>query len=102
MVACHMDHFIVIGLAAGLITTLSYVPQVIKGYRSGRMEDVSLFMPMLLMMGMSLWLIYGIILGDIPIMLWNAVSVVLNGIIILMKLHYGRQKNKEPDSPVTR
>ena len=37
-----MDQFIVIGLVAGLITTLGYVPQVIKGYRSGSMEDVSI------------------------------------------------------------
>lgn len=59
-----MDQFVIIGLVAGLITTLGYVPQVIKGYRSGSMEDVSLYMPLMLMVGMSLWLAYGIILKD--------------------------------------
>lgn len=95
-----MDQFIVIGLVAGLITTLGYVPQVIKGYRSGSMEDVSLYMPFVLMVGMSLWLVYGIVLGDIPIMLWNAVSVILNAVIILMKLRYDKQKKRGVDKSV--
>lgn len=95
-----MDQFIVIGLVAGLITTLGYVPQVIKGYRSGSMEDVSLYMPFVLMVGMSLWLVYGIVLGDIPIMLWNAISVILNAVIILMKLRYDKQKKRGVDESV--
>lgn len=95
-----MDQFIVIGLVAGLITTLGYVPQVIKGYRSGSMEDVSLYMPFVLMVGMSLWLVYGIVLGDIPIMLWNAISVILNAVIILMKLRYDKQKKRGVDKSV--
>ena len=85
-----MDQFVIyIGLLAGFITTLGYVPQVVKGYRSGRMDDVSIFMPVVLMAGMTLWLIYGIMLEDIPIMLWNAVSVILNGVIIEMKQRCG-------------
>jgi len=93
-VAGYMDQFIVIGLVAGLITTLGYVPQVIRGYRSGSMEDVSLYMPLVLMVGMSLWMIYGIILEDIPIILWNTVSVILNAVIISMKLRCDRQKKR--------
>ncbi|MDD4245162.1 MAG: SemiSWEET transporter [Candidatus Methanomethylophilaceae archaeon] len=89
-----MDQFIVIGLVAGLITTMGYVPQVIKGYRSGRMEDVSILMPLVLIVGMSLWLIYGIILGDIPIILWNAVSVILNSGMVVLKIRYERRRRK--------
>ena len=89
-----MDQFIVIGLVAGLITTLGYVPQVIKGYRSGSMEDVSILMPLVLILGMSLWLVYGIILWDIPIMLWNAVSVILNSGMVILKIRYERRKGK--------
>ena len=85
-----MDRFVIfIGLLAGFITTLGYVPQVVKGYRSGRMDDVSIFMPVVLMAGMTLWLVYGIALENIPIMFWNAVSVILNGVIIAMKLRCG-------------
>ena len=97
-----MDQFIVIGLMAGLITTLGYVPQIIKGYRSRSMEDVSIYMPLVLMAGLSLWLFYGIIIGDVPIIFWNAVSVILNAAIISMKLHYGKQKKKSTMPPIAR
>ncbi len=89
-----MGQFVILGLAAGFITTLGYAPQIVKGYRTGRMDDVSIFMPTLLMLGLGLWLSYGIVVSDFPIILWNAVAVVLNFIIIMMKLHYDkRNKN---------
>lgn len=85
-----MDQVMVIGLVAGFITTLGYVPQIAKGYRTGRMDDVSVFMPLVLIAGMSLWLAYGVLLGDVPIMFWNGVSIALNVAIIAMKFYYGR------------
>ena len=97
-----MDQLTVIGLVAGLITTLGFVPQVIKGYRSGCMDDVSLFMPMVLMLGMGLWLVYGIFLNDLPIILWNAVSIALNAMMVFLKLRSDRQGKKGADPPVTR
>lgn len=95
-----MDQLTVIGLVAGLITTLGFVPQVIKGYRSGCMEDVSLTMPMVLMVGMGLWLVYGVFLGDLPIILWNAVSIGLNAALVFLKLR-SDLKVKGADPPVT-
>ena len=95
-----MDQLTVIGLLAGLITTLGFVPQVVKGYRSGHMEDVSLIMPAVLMVGMGLWLVYGIFLNDLPIVLWNAVSIALNAVMIFLKLRYNGQK-KGADPPIT-
>jgi len=97
-----MDQLTIIGLAAGLITTLGFVPQVVKGYRSGRMEDVSLFMPAVLMVGMGLWLVYGIILNELPIILWNAVSIVLNAFMVFLKLRSDGQKKKGADPQFTR
>ncbi len=95
-----MDHLTIVGLVAGLMTTLGFVPQVVKGYRSGRMEDVSLFMPMVLMVGMGLWLVYGIFLGDLPIILWNAVSIALNAAMVFLKLRSDARSKADP--PVTR
>lgn len=95
-----MDQLTVVGLLAGFITTLGFVPQVVKGYRSGRMEDVSLFMPMVLMLGMGLWLVYGLFLGDLPIILWNAVSIALNAVMVFLKLRSDAPKRACP--PVTR
>jgi len=81
-----MDISVLLGLTAGFITTMGFVPQVIKGYRTGSMKDVSLTMPILLMVGLSLWLLYGLVLQDLPIILWNAVAMILNGTLVLMKI----------------
>lgn len=96
-----MDQLTTIGLLAGLITTLGFVPQVVKGYRSGRMEDVSLVMPAVLMVGMGLWLVYGIFLDDLPIILWNAVSIALNAVMMFLKLRSDRRKRKGTDLQLT-
>jgi len=87
-----MEFLTFIGLMAGLITTSSFVPQIIKGYRTGSMGDVSLTMPLLLMIGLTLWLIYGIYLRDLPIVLWNGVAIGLNCMIVLLKIRYGIKK----------
>ena len=97
-----MDHLTVIGLMAGLITTSGFVPQVIKGYRSGSMEDVSLWMPLVLMAGMALWLMYGVFLGDIQIMLWNGVAIGLNATMVLLKVRSDEKKKRGAAPPVTR
>lgn len=97
-----MDQLTVIGLAAGLITTMGFVPQVVKGYRSGSMEDVSLSMPLVLMLGMGLWLVYGLFLNDLPIILWNAVSIALNAVMVFLKLRSDRKRKKGADPHFTR
>lgn len=97
-----MEHLILIGLMAGLVTTSSFVPQVIKGYRSGSMEDVSLFMPVMLMVGMTLWLMYGVFLGDLPIVLWNGISIGLNAALVAMKMRADGKKKKGADPQITR
>ena len=81
-----MDISVLLGLTAGFITTMGFVPQVIKGYRTGSMKDVSLTMPVLLMVGLSLWLLYGLVIQDLPIILWNAVAMILNGTLVLLKV----------------
>ncbi len=85
-----MDEWTAIGLIAGFLTTIGFVPQIVKGYRSKSMEDVSLLMPILITLGMLLWLFYGIWLDSLPIVVWNAVALSLNIIIIVTKLAYGR------------
>ncbi len=87
-----MDQFIIIGLLAGFFTSLGAVPQIVKGYRTKKMDDISILMPLVLVIGMSLWLAYGLVLEDIPIVFWNAVSVILNTIMILMKSHYSKRR----------
>jgi len=97
-----MDHLTIIGLVAGLVTTSGFIPQVIKGYRSGCMDDVSLFMPVVLMVGTTLWLIYGVFLGDLPIVLWNGVSIGLNAALVALKVRADGKKKKGANPRITR
>ena len=90
-----MDSWIVIGLMAGVMTTTGFLPQLIKGFRTKRMDDVSMLMPLILIVGMSLWLIYGTILDDLPIILWNAVGIVINLGIVVLKLRYSGHLRSE-------
>jgi MtN3 and saliva related transmembrane protein len=91
-----MESWILLGLVAGFFTTIGFVPQIVKAYRTKRMEDVSLVMPVLLSVGMLLWLFYGIYLNNLPIILWNAVALCLNLTIFAFKFRY---KGKECDQP---
>ena len=80
----------VLGLAAGFLTTIGFVPQLVKGYRTKRMDDVSLVMPMLLSAGMALWLGYGIMIDSLPIIFWNIVALGLNLGMIFLKVKFSR------------
>jgi len=86
-----MDLITVLGLIAGTLTTTGFLPQVIKSWRTKRTADVSLLMPTLLAIGISLWLIYGILLNDFPIIIANAVSLVFNMTQILLVIKYSKK-----------
>ena len=77
-----------LGIAAGTLTTIAFLPQVIKAWRSRSTRDVSLAMFLTLCAGIVLWLIYGILVEDIPIILANGVTLCLAGTILVLKLRY--------------
>ena len=87
-----MDDWLSLGILAGLLTTTGFIPQIIKGYRTKRMEDVSLLMPLVLGAGMLLWLFYGISLENLPIILWNAIAFALNIAVVGLKLRYAKNR----------
>jgi MtN3 and saliva related transmembrane protein len=84
-----LDWNSVIGLVAGALTTVAFVPQVTKVWRTKSAHDVSLKMFMVFSAGVALWLAYGILLGEWPIILTNAATLVLALAILTMKLRYG-------------
>ncbi len=86
-----------LGLLAGAITTSAAIPQVVRTYRTKHARDISIWQPILLNVGMSLWLIYGIALHDIPLILANAISLVCYSALIVMKLSY-REDDKQSES----
>jgi len=79
------------GYLAGACTTFSFVPQILKMIRTGKVRDISVSMYLVLSLGLSLWLIYGIYIGEIPIIFANSVSLVLCMIILVMKLVSGKR-----------
>ncbi len=86
-----MEAFInTVGIIAGALVLSAFVPQVIKSYRRKRMEDVSLLLMIMLCVGMSLWVIYGIARRDLVIIGANVSGIALNFILIGMKLKYDR------------
>lgn len=79
----------VIGLLAACCTTLAFVPQVVKTWRTRSTADVSLGMFVLMVLGMSAWLTYGLLIGDLPLILANAVTLSLASVILVLKLRHG-------------
>ncbi|MBS1553863.1 MAG: SemiSWEET transporter [Bacteroidota bacterium] len=77
-----------IGLVAGSFTTISFLPQVIKTWKSRSAKDLSLVMFSLFCAGILLWLIYGILIGSLPVILSNAFTLVLSSTILFFKLKF--------------
>ena len=84
-----MDITTGIGLLAGGLTTVAFVPQVTKCWKAKSAKDVSLKMFIAFCAGVALWLTYGILLQELPIIITNAVTLVLALAILAMKLKYG-------------
>ena len=83
------DGTTLIGLIAAICTTCSFLPQVIKIWRSKKTKDVSLLMYAILTTGLFLWLIYGFILKDFPLILANSMSLTLSTCVLLLKIRHG-------------
>ncbi|MBI5561523.1 MAG: SemiSWEET transporter [Deltaproteobacteria bacterium] len=84
-----MEPTTLLGLIAGTLTTASFLPQVVKAWRSRHTSDISGLMFYMLAVGIVLWLAYGIIKWDIPLMIANGVSLVLVSMITYFKVKYG-------------
>lgn len=83
-----MTFVTLIGFAAGTLTTLSFVPQLVKTYRTKRCDDLSAGMLLAFTTGVVLWLVYGLFLRSAPIISANAVTLVLLAAIGAMKIRY--------------
>jgi MtN3 and saliva related transmembrane protein len=75
-----------IGYTAAVLTTVAYVPQAIKIYKTKKTNDISMGMFILISTGVLLWLVYGIIIGSIPMILANFITFILSLYIFIMKI----------------
>ena len=78
-----------LGYVAAVLTTVAFLPQVIKAFRTKSTRDMSLTMWLLLFIGIACWLVYGILLGARPIIAANGVTLVLAGTILVLKISNG-------------
>ncbi|OUL32479.1 SemiSWEET transporter [Nostoc sp. 106C] len=78
----------ILGLTAGVLTTIAYLPQLIKTWKSKSAEDLSWSMLIVLCTGIILWLVYGAYVHDIPIIAANIVTFLFAGMILVLKIKY--------------
>ncbi len=78
-----------IGLGAAICTTSSFLPQVIKAWRTRSTHDISVGMFILQTTGNSMWLLYGALIGDLPLMVANLITLGLVATMLGLKLRYG-------------
>ena len=76
------------GLFAGAVTSMGFIPQLIRGYRTKKLDDVSYYMPAVLAVGMSMWLTYGIFMEAFAIIAANSFGIICCLILIIMKKKY--------------
>lgn len=79
----------VIGFFAGFFTTAAFVPQVIHAWRTRSTRDLSLLTIVAFTVGISLWVAYGVLIHSLPLVMWNATTLILNLGILIAKLRHG-------------
>ena len=78
-----------VGFAAGILTTIAFLPQVVLTWRTRRAAGVSLGMYAVFTAGTALWLVYGIGIGSVPVIAANGITLVLALCILAMKIRFG-------------
>jgi MtN3 and saliva related transmembrane protein len=86
----------IIGTVAGILVLLSFIPQIIKAYKTKKMYDMSAHLMSLIASGMFLWVIYGFIRSDPVIIGTNAAGFALNITLLVMKLRYDKMQQAVP------
>jgi MtN3 and saliva related transmembrane protein len=80
----------ILGLLAGLFSTFALVPQIMRVYKLKSAREISIIYNTTMLLGIFLWLVYGIILGLVPIIIWNIIGALLIVLLLIAKLKYGR------------
>jgi MtN3 and saliva related transmembrane protein len=93
-----MDIVNITGSLAGALTTIAFIPQVVRTWKTRSAQDISLFMFLLFSCGVLLWLIYGILLHALPIILANGITLVLSTSILAMKVRDMLTRQRRPRS----
>jgi MtN3 and saliva related transmembrane protein len=81
-----------VGYVAGFCTTIAFLPQVIRTYKTRSAKDISLGMYLVFCFGVIMWLLYGVSIGSSAILWANSSTIFLAGSMLVMKLMFDRKK----------
>jgi len=84
-----MDRALILGTTAAFLTTISFLPQVIKAHKTRETKDLSLVMYIVFSIGLMLWTVYGFLLKSAPIITANAITLMMCSYIVYLKVKYG-------------
>ena len=90
-----MSFLEILGLAAGTITSITFLPQVIHIWKTRSAKDLSLKMLGLLLLGVSMWLTYGILVKDIAIIYTNSMVLAMGILMVYFKFRFDKKENNE-------
>lgn len=80
----------IIGGVAGFFTSIAIIPQMIKTWKTRHARDLSIWQQIIIIVGLSLWLCYGILLHDLPLILSNTFTLICYSLLLAMKIFYDR------------
>jgi MtN3 and saliva related transmembrane protein len=86
------EYIQIIGIGAGILTSVSMLPQLIKTIKEKQAEDLSIIMILVLMSGIGGWIWYGILRNDMPIVFTNCFSFIINSILLFFRIKYDGKK----------
>lgn len=82
-----------LGIIAGIFTTFAVIPQILRVYKLKSAREISLIFNTSMLVGVTIWLVYGIVQGLISLIIWNSIGIVLNGWLLYAKAKFGWIKN---------
>ena len=86
-----MNTITIIGFLAGICVTISVIPQIVTVWKTKKVQNVSLLMFSILTFGIMLWITYGILKNDIPIIITNSISLMLNLVMLYFIMRYRKK-----------
>ena len=86
----HFNYIDLFGFLAALLTTLAFLPQLYKTWKTKSADDVSLIMLIVFLTGLIFWIIYGLKINSIPILIANIITFVFNISILILKITYSK------------
>ena len=84
-----MEWITVFGVIAAILVNVAFLPQIIKSWKTKKTEDISLLMYLLYSMGVLMWLIYGIIIKNVPIIISDSIGIFFVLSVLYLKIKHG-------------